>query len=239
MASRIKLAAERGFTMIELLMVVVIISIMTALIAPTITGTDTVRITTASRALMQMSRYARTMAVLRQQTLTLQITSDGTLSVTAAGASGSAVPAPAVEEPVGEPVEAQHITTAPAAAPATATETESSGGGGQNLISDVNATRQFKQVRFAAEIDPDALDADEAGTELQSDEKSEEPSADGKSDKPALKTVSIPYEANGRCLPYRVTITPAGTEEGKEADKMVVIVDRFGNAKVEDEDNEK
>jgi type II secretory pathway pseudopilin PulG len=221
--------------MIELLMVVVIISIMTALIVPTVTGTDTARITTASRALMQMSRYARTMAVLRQQTLTLQITSDGTLSVTAADGSASA--APDAEEQPGEPAEARHITTAPAAGPEKGAAPD--GGGGQNLISDVNAIRKFKQVRFAAEIDPEALDADEAGTELQSEEKGEEPSADGKSDKPALKTVSIPYEANGRCLPYRVTITPDGTEEGKEADKMVVIVDRFGNAKVEDEDNGK
>ena len=52
-----------------------------------------------------------------------------------------------------------------------------------------------------------------------------------------IRLPELPYESNGRCLPYRVIVTPQDSEEGKEIDRAVIIIDRFGNAKVEDDDD--
>ncbi|GEM_PF-737825 len=227
-----------GFTMLELLMVVAIIGIMAMMIVPTVTGSDIARVRTATRGLMQMSRYTRTMAILRQQTLTLEISTDGTLRVT--GATDVVAPSqPEVD--VAAEAESIHITTQEEAAAERALEAGAGGagaggGGGKgNVMSETNTERVFKQVRFVVELDEDELDEDELDTELDAVDSDEDTDEEG-NDIPAVRTVRITYEGNGRCLPYRVTIYAEGTDEDQAVDKAVVIVDRFGNAKVLDED---
>ena len=227
-----------GFTMLELLMVVAIIGIMAMMIVPTVTGSDIARVRTATRGLMQMSRYTRTMANLRQQTLTLEISTDGTLRVT--GATDVVAPSqPEVD--VAAEAESIHITTQEEAAAERALEAGAGGagaggGGGKgNVMSETNTERVFKQVRFVVELDEDELDEDELDTELDAVDSDEDTDEEG-NDIPAVRTVRITYEGNGRCLPYRVTIYAEGTDEDQAVDKAVVVVDRFGNAKVLDED---
>lgn len=235
--------SRRGaFTMIELLVVLAIIGIMAVMIIPTVSGSDVARVRTAARGLMQMSRYARTMAILRQETLLLEISTDGTLHIvpggdggSGGGAGGGSGGAPAAPPPGPEPDSAPGTP-----APPTAEDGQPSGGGGGegSRMSETETTRVFKQIRFVAELDEDRLDESEAGTEFDAEERDEETDEKGKT-RAASRTVRVPYEGNGRCLPYRVRILPEGFEEGGEdraADSAVVIVDRFGNAKVEDED---
>ena len=102
-------------------------------------------------------------------------------------------------------------------------------------MSETNTERVFKQVRFVVELDEDELDEDELDTELDAVDSDEDTDEEG-NDIPAVRTVRITYEGNGRCLPYRVTIYAEGTDEDQAVDKAVVVVDRFGNAKVLDED---
>jgi Tfp pilus assembly protein FimT len=83
---------EARVTLVELLVVMVIIGVMALVILPSFgSGSDIARIKTASRGVMQMTRYARTMAVLYQTPMDLVITSDGELRVERRG--GGAVDA--------------------------------------------------------------------------------------------------------------------------------------------------
>ena len=202
---------RRGFTLVELLVVIVIIGVMALMIGPTFTaGSDIARVKTASRGVMQMSRYARTMAVLYQTPMALVISSDGGLRVER-GQGGNEAPAVSVTAEV--PGKAD--TSAPSG---------QAGGGASYVMADLNAEKVYEQVTFTVALDQDALEKDEADVVLKEEEKDQE-------DHPAeaVKTTRIPYESNGRCLPYTVRVQAAG-DDG--ADALTVAVDRFGVAKV-------
>ena len=204
---------RRGFTLVELLVVIVIIGVMALMIGPTFTaGSDIARVKTASRGVMQMSRYARTMAVLYQTPMALVISSDGGLRVER-GQGGNE--APAVSATAELPGKAD--TSAPSEQPG-------GGGGASYVMADLNAEKVYEQVTFTVALDQDALEKDEADVVLKEEEKDQE-------DHPAeaVKTTRIPYESNGRCLPYTVRVQAAG-DDG--ADALTVAVDRFGVAKV-------
>lgn len=224
---------RNGFTMIELLVVVVLIGIMTMLIAPTVSGSNVARVRSATRGVMQMSRYARTMAILRQQTIILEISSDGTLRITGESDSDSG---------------GKSAASAPMAAAASvkgsdagevAADDPGDNSGGPTRMSSLETEKKYEQVHFEAVIDEDALEEEEVADELtlDSEEEDEEEDEEGNVTRRERQTVRIPYESNGRCLPYRVIVTPQDSEEGKEIDRAVIIIDRFGNAKVEDDDD--
>ena len=217
-----------GFTLVELLVVIVIIGVMTTLvILPTFsTGSDITRIKTATRGVMQMSRYARTMAILYQTPMALTISADGSLRVERAS-GGPVAPAPA-DTPA--KADASDGGAAEPASPEGAPSAE--GGGASYVMAEVNAEKTYEQVVFSVSLDLDALSEDETDAALEEGEKEKRGEA---GDDEVAKTVRIPYEANGRCLPYTVKVRAAGTEEDV-ADALTVKVDRFGVAKVLDED---
>jgi len=208
---------RRGFTLVELLVVIVIIGVMALMIGPTFTtGSDIARVKTASRGVTQMSRYARTMAVLYQTPMALVISSDGGLRVER-GQGGKEVPAVSVTSEVPDKAD----MSAPSEQPG-------GGGGASYVMADLNAEKVYEQVTFTVALDQDALEEDEAGVVLKEEEKDQ-------ADHPAevIKTTRIPYESNGRCLPYTVRVQAAG-DDGVDA--LTVAVDRFGVAKVLNED---
>ena len=79
---------RRGFTLIELLIVLVIFGVMAALITTTISsGSEVAHVRSTARGFVQLSRYARTMAVLHQKPIAFSFTENGQLRVAPHGAS--------------------------------------------------------------------------------------------------------------------------------------------------------
>ncbi len=67
---------RRGFTILELLLVIAILGTIIAVVMPNVgVGLDSTRLATASRSLIQASKYARTMALLHQAETELILTS--------------------------------------------------------------------------------------------------------------------------------------------------------------------
>ena len=216
---------SRGFTLVELLVVVVIIGVMALVIGPTFTtGSDVARIKTASRGLMQLSRYARNMALLHQVPVDLAFTSDGTLSVSQAGGGGETIVS----------AKAFAVTNAAAAAeaqledevaPALAGGAEGQGGGSAYVMADLNIEKKFEQTAFFFEAYTDTMDDKRSGRDAKADS---EESAGGDE----VQTFRVRYKSNGTCRPYRVRVTAAGDESFA----LTVVVDVLGAAKIEEED---
>ena len=223
---------HNGFTLVELLVVVVIIGIMAMMLGPTFTtGSDIARVKTAARGVMQMSRYARTMAVLHQTPLALVIDADGTIRVERAASSpqgGSGAPAGAVTSEVSDKSDSSDRSD-PSDKPAM-----EGGGGKAYVMADLEAEKSYAQVLFDVTLEDyefDEMDSDAKG--LFEERESDRESAAG-DEVTAVKTVRVLYESNGRCLPYRVVVRAAGEEVGGVA--LTVAVDRFGVARVLEED---
>ncbi len=222
MTSRTK--GRGGFTLVELLVVMVIVGVMALVILPSFgTGSDIARIKTASRGVMQMTRYARTMAVLYQTPMDLVITSDGELRVERRGGGAvGAVPLPqaAAEEPA-------------AAEPAGVASEGEAGGGAGYAMAELNAAKRYEQVTFTVALDQDALEAE--GASLEVEQADAEAAADAEQDPLAeqARVARVPFESNGRCLPFVVRVM-AGGEDATDA--ITVKVDRFGVPRIVDED---
>ena len=161
-----------GFTLVELLVVMVIIGVMALVILPSFgTGSDIARIKTASRGVMQMTRYARTMAVLYQTPMDLVITSSGELRVERrGGASGGAGAATEGEDaqseawrPSAERQELDELATPTDGGEAAAGE----GGGSGYVMADLNASKRYEQIRFVVALDEEALESEDAESHLE------------------------------------------------------------------------
>lgn len=78
-------ARRQAFTLIELLLVIVIIGVLTAIVAPQFSaGIGGTRLQVEARAIAQAERYARTMALLHQAEVELTIATNNTMRVDAA-----------------------------------------------------------------------------------------------------------------------------------------------------------
>lgn len=219
-----------GFTLVELLIVIVIIGVMAMVIGPTFTsGSDIARVKTAARGLTQMSRYARTMALLHQAPVDLVLTSGGSLSVASggggAGESLVSEKAFSVTNAAAAAAEAQEAEAA--AAEAKSAEEAGQGGGASYVMADLAVEKKYEQVSFVFEGYTDTLDDDRksrysrAARGAEEDEEGED-----------VQTVRVRYKSNGTCRPYRVKVMAVGTESFA----MTVVIDLLGAAKIEEED---
>lgn len=209
-----------GFTLVELLVVLVIIGIMAVILLPNLVGgSDGARLRTASRGITQMARYARTMAILYQTPMTLEISSDGQLSV--APARGSAVVALPPTDPNAEEEHTRKKGS---------DEDQPFDGGGSYILADAAASKSYAQIGFRVELDENALSVDGEDAYLEQEERQDgDEDAAAMSGEAAMLT-RIPFESNGRCLPFVVKVFIGDDERG---DVMSVRVDRFGSAKIE------
>ena len=203
-----------------------VLGVLAAVVLPMVSGgSDMSRVRVATRGVMQMSRYARTMAVLHQNAMELVFSENGKLSVEmeAGGGGGDSI------------VSAKAFSTTNAVADAeaaqmaelTAEHGDDTGGGGY-AMADVNTEQTYEQVRFIFLGYSDTADAGRysslpSSSTFSDDVNSTEESA----------TVRVRYKSNGTCRPYSVKVTV----EGEDAFSLTVNVDMLGAAKVvEDEE---
>ena len=227
----LKANRRNAFTLIELLVILAILGVMVTVVLPMIaSGSDMSRVRTATRGVMQMSRYARTMAVLHQNAMELVFSENGKLSVVLEGGGGH-----------GESiVSAKAFSTTNAVADAEAAKMaefesghdDSSGGGSGYEMANVNTEQNYEQVRFKFLGYSDTADAGRF-SHLLSPAKSSSPVNDVGDTDEISATVRVRYKSNGTCRPYSVKVTV----EGDDAFSLTVMVDMLGAAKVvEDEE---
>lgn len=221
---------RRGFTLLELLIVIVIIGVIAMMVGPTFTsGSDVARVKTASRGVMQLSRYARTMALLHQTPVDLVFTSDGGVSVAQVGDSGASVVSAKAFTVTNSAAEAAQAEDAPAVeTPPAASGGAGQGGGSAYVMADLAIDKKYEQVEIVFEGYTDTLDEGRHPFQAASAIETE---ADGSADR-EKQTFRVRYKSNGTCRPYKIRVSA----EGDEHCAMTVVVDLLGSAKIETED---
>lgn len=224
---------RKGFTLVELLLVVTIIGIMAFVVGPSVfTSSDLMRLKTASRGVVQLSRYSKTMALLHQQPVELVFSSDGKISVKAASGGGDSLVSAGsfsrtnlVDASESEPEEIK----APVVAEEKVGGGDSGSGGEGYVMADIAIEKVYEQVTFRFEGYTDTIDGVAEPDEAYSVSSSSE-SDDG--DEEDVQTFTIHYRSNGTCRPYRIRIF-AGEDEDEF---RIVDVNMLGSAKVLEED---
>ena len=197
----------RGFTLIEMLLVVAIIGILVTMLAPRMQMMGGPRVTAAARVLTQLTRYARTMALLNQAETVIRVSPDGMIRVDAASSTpapeaAESVPPADGELPAGTAPDGEAVASAAdAGAPASFSEA-------------VAVERRLENVTVAFLGYTDTLaelrvrDAEGGASETGSE---------------------VRFRSNGTCRPHRYTLTDT------TGVKAVVTVDILGLARVETE----
>ena len=207
---------QGGFTLLELLMVVVILGIVTAVFVPRIgAGLAGARLATGARTVIQAARYARTMALLHQAETELVIgLKSGIVRVEAANAPAASSPAyPAATAPLSEVWSSAGEEPGAADAAATAvTNRPAAAMTAQNFADELRAEYTCEGVNFRFLGYDDTLD--ETASEPAGDEAPE---------------CRIRFRSNGICRPFGLRVLIDDEEW------MELAFDMTGAGKVRDE----
>jgi len=224
--------SHRGFTLIELLIVIVIIGVMAVMVGPSLsTGSDYAQLKAASRGVVQLSRYSKTMALLHQKPVDLVYSSDGKICVeeSAGGAGKSLVSSESfgrtnLADDVG--LETEDIIVPPVAEEKVAGE---SGAGSRYEMADLAVEKEYQNISYRFEGYTDTIDD---GSGLGKDLSLSSFAGDADEDAQEVRSFKVHYKSNGTCRPYRVRLIAGGDEH----DCMVISVNMLGSAKVLEED---
>lgn len=222
---------RQGFTLIELLIVLVIFGIMAALITTTIAGgSEVAHVRSAARGFVQLSRYARTMAVLHQKPMQFSFAENGQLRVRPFGADGSR------ESLVSARAFATTNTLADEEATAAAEleAAESVGGAGYSMA-DIATEQRYEQVKITFVEYDDVID-DGWHSKMRVAFFTDEDTVTNELEEVSSQT-QILYRSNGTCRPYRVQIS--GDGDGDTVYTLNIFIDRLGVAKIEEDEQER
>ena len=221
----------KAFTLIELLIIIVIIGVMVALVVPSIsTGSDYARLKAASRGVVQLSRYSKTMALLHQKPVDLVFSSDGKLSVKSVGGGGESLVSAAsfartnlVDD---SSLEAEDIEAPPISE---RKKSSVSGGGSSYKMADLEIEQEYEQITYRFEGYADTIDD---GSGLDDFSAVGSFASDLGEDAEEATSFRIHYKSNGTCRPFRVRVIAGGDESIFH----LVAVNMLGSAKVLEED---
>ena len=221
---------RQGFTLVELLIVIIILGVMIFLVVPSVsTGSDYARLKSASRGVVQLSRYARSMALLRQMPVDLIYSSDGTVRVAAAEQGGEKLLSQESFVRTNLVEEAEIVETPALSEP----ESDGGSGGAEYQMADLELEKKYDQISFKFEGYTDNMDDGGTSRKLSSAGLASNSRArDLKDEEDESTEFRIQYRTNGTCRPYRVRIV-AGEDE---LEFKVVQVNMLGIAKVLEED---
>ena len=252
--------ARRGFTLVELLVVVLIIGLMLATAALSVgAGTAAAQMKNAVRSVWHLSGYARTMALLRQHPVVITYSEvwegndfvKSQIEVKAGSESTSSAPEMSTRA-------ARSIYDPEAELPALDLE-EEEGDSDADAVSDGTdeAAQEFADVHLKVELGEEGLSrygkkktvsvfsnvdfllGRNRQDKQEPDDKSAERGADDDDEasrQEKREPVSIIFETNGRCVPHRILVWREGQDE---RDATVLEVDRFGamkNPEAEEDD---
>ena len=220
---------RKGFTLVELLLVVAIIGIMAFVVGPSIfTSSDLMRLKTASRGVVQLSRYSKTMALLHQEPVDLVFSSNGKISVQKGSSGGDSLVSASSfsrtnivdeSEAESEEIEAPEISEE---------KIGGSSGGEGYVMADLEIEKEYEQVIFRFDGYTDTID----GVSDPDESFSVSSFSGSEEDEEEVKSFKIHYKSNGTCRPHRIRILVG--EDGLEY--RIVDVNMLGAAKVVEED---
>ncbi len=216
---------RKAFTLVELLIVIIIIGVMAFVVGPSVTtGSDYARLKAASRGVVQLSRYARTMALLRQVPVDLVYASDGKLRVEPAAAVGEKLISADAFVRTNLLDEAEEIVT-----PSVRGESAAATAGGSSYqMADLEIEREYKQISFHFEGYTDTMDGGGRSGGLSPSWARGAP----EEEEGGSASFRVHYRSNGTCRPHRVRIVAGGDD----LEFMVVDVNMLGVARVLRED---
>jgi len=230
-----------GFTLVELLIVIVILGVMAALVGQNFNvGSDSTRVRTATRGVLQMSRYARTMALLHQTPVTMTFTTSGKLLVKDAGDTGQnsfvtakAFAATAIQTSATGEIPSEEDATNNLASEAESPTSEKSGGSSYTL-SDLDFEKEYEGIAFQFLGFTDSFETTAADAELMHPIETNTDVVDTAND--VAYQAEVRYNSNGTCRPYKVKVT---TDPGNDsAFSLTVVVSPLGSAHVEEDQEE-
>jgi type II secretion system protein H len=222
-------AQRSGFTLIELLVVITIFGVMVAIIGISISASSTTtHVRSAARGFVQLSRYARTMAVLHQKPMLFSFSESGLLSVTPRDGGGQNTSlvssrAFASTNTLADQEEAER---------AESEARETMEGGQSESMSDIQLERACEHVKFVFKEYTDIVDD---GWHARLPMTSSPPPDTTTNNLDAVSSRhQILYRSNGTCRPYQVQVS--SLDEDKPY-TLNITIDRLGVASI-DEDKE-
>ena len=240
---------RRGFTLVELLVIVAIIGAMLAgAVASVGAGMRSARAKSATRRVLQLSRQARTMALLRQQpaVITYSESWDGNDFV------GSKIKVESKAEQSGH----NGMPVQSLSGYETYGGDDDEGGDDSDLKKAMETIEDDSLVGIHVKVEMLDQDGSAYGEkkrsisvfsnvdyllknarasnseDKQQEEERKDEADDDKTDASANEPVSIVYETNGRCAPHRITVYKDGQDESSG---LTMEVDRFGKVTVEED----